>query len=217
VRISKKLITANMGLEFLHVLRKQLNISDEEEFNERDWYYDIKNFIKDDSAELDAINEFCICGKPIKKLRYIKYKPQNIFFQVGTDCIQKNLSQLYDLIKEDVKEYKKKQSAREKNRECKDCGEFNIKHTEPLYKTRCLECYKNKSQVLIQKDEEPLKECALCETRLSIVTPSWKTLCATCYQSSMKNARACNKCGEQKIGSHEPSYKTLCSFCYKTK
>lgn len=163
-RVSKNRFTPTMGTEFRHVITTQLEIEEKDIYNERDWGFDISHFLGDDEPNAYQFG-FCICGKEIKHIRYILYKPQGIYFQVGNDCIEKNLEQLYKNIKKTVKELKR-------YRQCIRCGEYKIKKDKPDWQTKCKECY-----IVTVKSSRGCSDCG----KALIDKPTWQTKCYSCY------------------------------------
>lgn len=202
IRTNPKLITFNMGTEFYHILNTQLQTQSED----NDWKYDYQ--VKSENE-----TEYCICGKKIENLVHIKYCPQNLWFQVGMDCIQKNLNPIYERIKEEIKEKKRK----EKFRQCVACEDFVIRIDEPTWKTKCKSCFKDG----IDENPEFYRMCKYCEDLSILKTePEWKTKCKTCYKEEnieYLSGRECKICLKNTIHKDDPIWKNTCILCFKNK
>jgi len=91
VRIKGQLITSSKPSDFVLVLEcivkkpiKEIPKSDWEVFG---LYEDATNI------DLQESNSYCICSHSIHKLHNVLYKPLNIVFQVGEDCVCKHISE----------------------------------------------------------------------------------------------------------------------------
>lgn len=81
-----------MNLEFKYIIESILEINLLNVELHPNWTIiecngnDNENYLE---FENDYQHGFCICGHPIKNLNYITYKPMDITFKVGMDCVKK--------------------------------------------------------------------------------------------------------------------------------
>jgi len=93
-----------------------------------------------DRCEFHAhISYQCCCSQPIQHIYRITNKHTKLSLCVGSECIKK-----YGIenLKESLKEATRVESKRKKYRLCEDCEEYVIRDYEPLWKKRCLDCWK---------------------------------------------------------------------------
>lgn len=211
VRIDSQRFTKTMETEFKHILKVQLRL-DSTDWS--DWEYDLSHFIKDN--EDDICLGYCICGKDITHCRYIKYKPQNIYFQVGMDCIKKNLTELHEVIAEEIKDERAMIRKKNKFRQCVSCREFLIKIDSPSYYIKCKECYTLDKPVY--HEENIFRQCCDCkEFNISKTLPLYHTKCKECYYLSRpeEEFRKCIDCKKNTIKANSEKWITRCGTCYQ--
>jgi hypothetical protein len=102
-----------------------------------------------------------------------------------------------------------------KLRACSSCGELKILKTDPDFKDKCMDCFRNAKR---EEEMEEKRPCSLCnELLIPITKPDYVDKCTGCFKSAnaMVEKRACNDCGLLKIPITQPAFKNRCVDCFK--
>lgn len=102
-------------------------------------------------------------------------------------------------------------------RECSICGLKKLLKTDPAFKDKCTDCFK---QAKVKEETEEKRACVVCEKLLiPISKPDYVDKCTDCFKETTKEKnnekRACSICKELKIPVTAPTFKDKCTDCYK--
>jgi hypothetical protein len=102
-----------------------------------------------------------------------------------------------------------------KLRACGTCGELKILKSDPEFKDKCSDCYKNAKNMEEMEEKRP---CSLCnELLIPITKPDYVDKCTGCFKAATAavEKRACSDCGFLKIPVTQPAFKNKCIDCFK--
>ncbi len=157
-------------------------------------------------------SSMCICSHEIKQSYYVKNQVNNNILRIGSECINKFMS---DNLKEQANILKKQmhyqKTGSQAYKMCGVCHRHNIPIESPSWKNTCKACFKkgDKAEAVINMNNRPCETCH--QLRIPPTEPSWKLKCSTCYKA---NCRICTKCLKPTIQQNAPKWITMCSKCY---
>ena len=126
-----------------------------------------------DECEFEAdIDYKCCCSHPINHVYKIINKYTKLCILVGSECVDK-----YGIttLKENLKEVKRIETKKKKNRLCQSCDEYVIKLREPEWKKICNKCWR------------------IGHTRVQLA-PALKSSCSQCNNTMWFNGALCDGC-----------------------
>lgn len=170
----------------------------------------------------------CVCGHKLSRAYFLcNTQTQNII-RVGSACLRKYDSEAqdnFDMI------HKFHEGSSEVRRQCQACGLYKINRTEPKWKDRCLNCFKQKREVnpILKELYETVvptghipKTCQDCGKQFHIdPKENWKVQCLPCYRIKPNKASyikvECENCSVSFSRKEEDTWRKICFKCYKLR
>lgn len=101
---------------------------------------------------------------------------------------------------------------------CIDCNKTPIGNNEPLWKTKCIDCFRKNVKVTKNTSDDvsvDKKACIVCNKKV-LELNDWRDKCLSCYKTQISNEGiSCCNCNKVFIPKF-PSSK-MCYPCYKNQ
>ncbi len=202
--------------EFMSFMKK-CGITPEIMQDQNAWSYDYIHFHHNTEKDKEKPG-LCPCGKRIKHVIYVLYQPMDLYFQIGHDCLEKNLYWIHQLIELDKQREHLNRLTRTKTKQtkpselyrmCLACHQKNIHFSEPQKKIRCKTCFAN----FVPVDKKYFRSCNTCERFVILKTePEFRVQCLNCFTDN--KTPYCVHCQGTGLALWSAELYRTCSECF---